>query len=421
MQDRPSEIARPDGARPDNQSLRPAESLPDGARSLSQAAGTVARSASLSSLPKAALRKLVLGGLALVVAGFALKAGVQYLLNGRFMVETDDAYVEADTTLIAPEATGTVAEVTVAENARVQAGDVLVRLVDADARARLVQAESAIATFKAALANSEARLKLQQTMIRGAEAALVSAKSDMVRTVADHERYARLHNDRITSAQRFEAARSEAEKARAAFDKANAALDAERQQISVLSTQRDQAVAQIAQSEAQADIARIELSRTVIRAPVAGVIGNRGVQVGQYVRPGTQLMAIVPIPLVRIVANFKETQIAGLKRGQPVQIHTDAWPDTRIVGRVESLAPSSGSRFSILPPENATGNFTKIVQRVPVRIAIDPANALAGRLRPGLSVIVTIDSRGAGEGEHADLLVPPPPVAASATRPGVRP
>jgi membrane fusion protein, multidrug efflux system len=145
------------------------------------------------------------------------------------------------------------------------------------------------------------------------------------------------------------------------------------------------------------------------------------VQVGQYVRPGTQLMAIVPIPLVRIVANFKETQIAGLRRGQPVQIHTDAWPDVRISGRVESLAPSSGSRFSILPPENATGNFTKIVQRVPVRIAIDPGNALAGRLRPGLSVIVTIDSRGKGEGEHPDLLVPPAPVADKANRAAVRP
>lgn len=421
MQDRPSEIARPDDTRTDNQNFRPAEGRSDGVRSLSEAAGSVTKSARSRALPLIVMRKLMLGGLAIVVAGFALKSGVQYLFTGRFMVETDDAYVEADTTIIAAEVTGTVAEVTVAENAQVQAGDVLVRLVDADARARLVQAESAIATLKAALANSEARLKLQQTMIRGAEASVVSARSDMVRTAADHERYARLHNDRITSVQRFEAARSEAEKARAAFDKANAALDAERQQITVLATQRDQAVAQIAQSEAQADIARIELSRTIIRAPVAGVVGNRGVQVGQYVRPGTQLMAIVPIPLVRIVANFKETQIAGLRRGQPVQIHTDAWPDVRISGRVESLAPSSGSRFSILPPENATGNFTKIVQRVPVRIAIDPGNALSGRLRPGLSVIVTIDSRGKGEGEHPDLLVPPAPAADKANRAAVRP
>ena len=421
MQDRPSEIARSDGARPDNQSLRVPERGPDAARSLSDAAGSAAASARSRMPPTKILRKFVLGGLVLLVAGFVLKAGVQYILTGRFMIETDDAYVEADTTIIAPEATGTVAEVVVAENARVQAGDVLVRLVDADARARLVQAESAIATFKAALANTEARLKLQQTMIRGAEATVASARSDMVRTAADHERYARLHNDRITSVQRFEAARSEAEKGRAAFDKANAALESERQQVAVLATQRDQADAQIAQSEAQAEIARIELSRTIIRAPVSGVVGTRGVQVGQYVRPGTQLMAIVPIPLVRIVANFKETQIAGLKRGQSVQIHTDAWPDVRISGRVESLAPASGSRFSILPPENATGNFTKIVQRVPVRIAIDPGNALAGRLRPGLSVIVTIDSRGHGEGEHADLLVPPSPATAATVHPGQRP
>jgi membrane fusion protein, multidrug efflux system len=359
-------------------------------------------------LPVVPLRKLLLGGLALVAIVFAVKSGARWVLDGRFMVETDDAYVEADTTIVAPEAVGTVTEVLVVENARVQPGDVLVRLADADARARLVQAESAVATFKAAYANTEARLNLQQTMIRGAEAALASARSDRIRTAADHDRYTRLHNDRITSAQRYEAARSEAEKGQAAFDKANAGLDAERQQMAVLATQRDQAAAQIAQSAAQVELARIDLARTVIRAPVAGVVGNRGVQVGQYVRPGTQLMAIVPIPLVRVVANFKETQISGLKRGQPVQIHTDAWPDVRIVGRVESLAPASGSRFSILPPENATGNFTKIVQRVPVRISVDPANALAGRLRPGLSVIVTIDSRGKGEGEHADLLVPPP-------------
>ena len=274
------------------------------------------------------------------------------------------------------------------------------------------------------MANIDARLNLQQTMIRGAEATVASARSDLTRTTADHERYARLHSDRITSVQRFEVARSEAEKAQASHDKVNAALDAERQQLVVLATQRDQAVAQIAQAEALAELARIELARTVIRAPVAGVVGNRGVQVGQYVRPGTQLMAIVPIPLVRVVANFKETQIAGLKRGQPVQIHTDAWPDIRIAGRVESLAPASGSRFSILPPENATGNFTKIVQRVPVRIAIDPANALAGRLRPGLSVFVTIDSRGRGEREHADLLVPPtltPATARAADGATVRP
>ena len=421
MQDRPSEIARPDGARPDNQSLRSPESGPDSVRPGLNASGSLLATAQRSATPRIFMRKLVLGGLALVVAGFTIKAGVQWLLTGRFLVETDDAYVEADTTIIAPEVNGTVAEVAVVENARVQAGDVLVRLVDADARARLMQAESAIATFKAALANMEARLKLQETVIQGANATVASALSDMSRTAVDHERYERLHKDRFTSAQRYEAARSEAEKASAAFDKANAGLETERQQVAVLATQRDQAVAQIALSEAQADIARIELSRTIIRAPVAGVIGNRGVQVGQYVRPGTQLMAIVPIPLVRIVANFKETQIAGLKRGQAVQIHTDAWPDVRISGRVESLAPASGSRFSILPPENATGNFTKIVQRVPVRIAIDPANALAGRLRPGLSVIVTIDSRGTGEGEHADLLVPPSPAASTTVRPGVRP
>lgn len=372
---------------------------------------------------KMSARQLLLGGLALVAVGFVLKTGVNWVLHGRFQVETDDAYVEADTTIIAPEVTGTVAEVLVAENAHVQLGDVLVRLVDADARARLNQAESAVVTFKAALANTEARLKLQQAVIKGAEATVASTRSDVTRAVADYDRYTRLHNDRITSVQRYEASRNEAEKARAALDRANAGLDAEHQQMAVQITQRDQARAQIAQGEAQLELARIELARTVIRAPVAGVVGNRGVQIGHYVRPGTQMMAIVPIPLVRVVANFKETQISGLRRGQPVEIHADAWPTVRITGRVESLSPASGSRFSLLPPENASGNFTKIVQRVPVRIVLDPIHALSGRLRPGLSVVVSIDRRGKGEGEQGDLLVPgaggpsvtPPALAAPAS------
>ena len=362
------------------------------------------------------VRKLAFGALALVAVAFAVKAGAHWLFTGRFQVETDDAYVEADTSILAPETTGHVTEVLVAENAQVKAGDILVRLSDADARARLAQAEGAAANARAALANVEARQKLQGSMIRSAEATVVSAQSDVTRTVADHQRYTALMNSRITTPQRYETARSEAEKARAALTRANAGVEAERQQLVVLQTQIDQSRAQISLSEAQVELARIEVARTVIRAPISGVVGNRGVQVGQYVRPGIQLMAIVPIPVVRVVANFKETQISGLKRGQPVDIHSDAWPDVHIAGTVESLSPASGSRFSLLPPDNATGNFTKIVQRVPVRIAIDPANALAGRLRPGLSVIVTIDRRAKGDGEQADLLVPMPPKTSPQSR-----
>ena len=386
---------------------------PSDARSLARPRTGASLSRLTGSALGAGIRKLIFAGLGLVVVAFAIKAGLGWVLHGRFQVETDDAYVEADTSVIAPEATGMVAEVPVAENAHVQVGDVLVRLVDADARARLAQAESALTTAKAALANALARLKLQQSIIKGAETQVASARSDLTRTEADHNRYTQLQANRYTSTQRYEQARNEAEKARAALDRASASVDAEQQQMAVLITQRDQATAQIALAEAQLELARIELSRTVIRAPVAGIIGNRGVQVGQYVKPGVQLLSIVPMPFVRVVANFKETQISGLKRGQVVEIHADAWPDIRISGRVESLSPASGSRFSLLPPENASGNFTKIVQRVPVRIAIDPANELSGRLRPGLSVIVSIDRRGEGEPTAPPVPVPAPAATTS--------
>ena len=352
-------------------------------------------------------RKLVIAIATMLVVGLVLKAAGGWLLHGRYMIETDDAYAEADTSVIAPEITGTVAEVLANENATVNAGDVLVRLVDAEYRARVAQADGAVATQRAALANIDAKLKWQQSMIRSAEAVVATAQSDHERAGLDYRRYAKLHTDQITSAQKYESAKSDSEKALASVSKASAGLDAEREQTDVLTTQRQQTIAQIAQAEAQLDLARLDLARTVIRAPVGGVVGNRGVQVGQYVRPGTQLLSIVPIPQVRIVANFKETQLNGLKRGQPVIVTADAWPSLTIKGRVESFAPASGSRFSLLPPENASGNFTKIVQRVPVRIAIDPANTLAGKLRPGLSVYVQIDRREPGEGEHADLLVKP--------------
>jgi membrane fusion protein (multidrug efflux system) len=357
---------------------------------------------------------------ALVAVVLVLKFGLGWLLNGRFMVETDDAYVEADTSVIAPEIAGTVAEVRVAENAPVRAGDVLVRLADEDYKAKVAQAESAVASQKAALANVDARLKWQRAMTRAAEASLTAARSDVERMTSDHERYARLVSGQHASAQKYEQARSDVEKARAAHVKAAAALEAEKEQDQILATLRQQIQAQISQAEAQAELARIDLVRTLVKAPVDGVAGNRGVQVGQYVRPGTQLLSIVPIPLVRVVANYKETQIAGLKRGQPVTITADAFPDVSISGKVESFAPASGSRFSLLPPENATGNFTKIVQRIPVRIAIDPDNALSGRLRPGLSVYVQIDRRHPGVGAHADLLVAPkgPPAALAAPTQG---
>ena len=155
---------------------------------------------------------------------------------------------------------------------------------------------------------------------------------------------------------------------------------------------------ELAQAQATLDVAQNDLDNTVIKAPVDGVVGNKGVQTGQYVKVGTQLMAVVPLPQVYIVANFKETQLENMRPGQPVEISIDAYPNHKLIGTVESFAPASGAVFSLLPPENATGNFTKVVQRVPIRIAVPKENALAGLLRPGLSVEVSVDTRAVGTG-----------------------
>ena len=199
-----------------------------------------------------------------------------------------------------------------------------------------------------------------------------------------------------TSRQRLETAEADARKADAALAKAKAALAAERQRLPVLGSQKQEAEAKRDQLRAALDLARIDLEDTVIRAPVDGVVGNRSAQVGQLVKPGTQLLAVVPLPNVYVVANFKETQVERMRPGQKVWIAVDAFPGSKLEGTVESFAPASGSEFSLLPPENATGNFTKIVQRLPVRIAVPAANPLAGLLRPGLSVVAEVDTRGDG-------------------------
>jgi membrane fusion protein (multidrug efflux system) len=371
-----------------------------------QSAPTTGATASLAAERRRPVKRLLSAIVGLAVLAFALKYAFEWVTVGRFLVETDNAYVEADTSVVAAETAGTVARVLVTDNQPVAAGDVLVRIVDIDYKAKVAEAESMLASQTAALANVDAKIRWQESLIRAAETAVTTAKSDVARTSADYERYQRLHTSKVASDQRYEVAKSDAEKASAALAKATAGLDAERQQLAVVQTQRAQVEALIAQAQAQRDLARISFDRATIRSPVAGVVGNRGVQVGQYVRPGTQLMVIVPVPNVHVVANFKETQIANLRRGQPASIRIDAWPGVTLTGRVHSLAPASGSRFSLLPPENATGNFTKIVQRVPVRIALDPS-PLDGKLRPGLSVIVDIDRRAAGDGDRADLLVVP--------------
>jgi membrane fusion protein (multidrug efflux system) len=197
----------------------------------------------------------------------------------------------------------------------------------------------------------------------------------------------------FASRQRFEQAEADARKAEAALAKSRAAHAAEQNQLTVLQSQRREEEARLQQARANLWLAKNDLDNTVIRAPISGVAGNRAGQVGQYVKPGTQLLALVPLPNVYVTANFKETQLTRMRPGQLAEVSVDAYPDQVLEGRIESFAPASGAQFSLLPPDNATGNFTKIVQRVPVRIALPSGGPLAGLLRPGLSVTVTIDTR----------------------------
>jgi membrane fusion protein (multidrug efflux system) len=349
-------------------------------------------------------RKRVIRGGALVAVIAAAAAGGWYWWTvARHVETTDDAYVASDISVISPKVEGYVREVRVADNQQVKEGEVLVAIDDRDFAAKVAQAEATVAAEEATVATIDSRLVLQKSLIEQAVAQVQSADAELNRALQDLTRYRGLVRQNFASHQRFEAVDADAIKASAALARAKAALAAERDQVGVLQAQRRQEEAKLEQARAALTLARNDLANTVIRAPVDGVVGNRGVRVGQYVKAGTQLLAVVPLPRVYVVANFKETQLAGIRPGQAATLRIDALPGAEFEGRVESFAPASGSQFSLLPPENATGNFTKVVQRVPVRIAVAPGNALAALLRPGLSVVVSIDTRDAGTPSTASI------------------
>jgi membrane fusion protein (multidrug efflux system) len=331
--------------------------------------------------------------LVLVVGAYG---GWQWWRVWRFQQSTDDAYVASDTTAIAPTIEGTIKEVRVRDNERVKEGQVLFLIDDADFVARLHQAEAVVANEEASLATFATRRDYQVAMINQAAAMVHSAEAEVNRANLDQERYISLVTSEVATKQRHETAEADAVKAAANLVRAQAALEAEKQQLVVIDAQRREEEARLAQAQAALQLARNQLDDTIIRAPVNGIVGNRAGQIGQYVKPGTQLASLVPLPLVYVTANFKETQLTLIQPGQPAEISVDAYPDQVIEGHVESFAPASGAEFSLLPPDNATGNFTKIVQRVPVRIAVPENTPLAPLLRPGLSVVVSVDTRAAG-------------------------
>jgi membrane fusion protein, multidrug efflux system len=333
----------------------------------------------------------------LVVVGVVLAGvvggGAAWWSHKQRFETTDNAYVQAETVQVSSQLEGNVAEVLVEDNQKVEAGQLLVRLDPSDPQARLAQANANLAALQAAVRSVDDKASLEQAVILERAAGVASAEAAAERARLDLERYSALAKDGWVSAQRLQEQRSGASQTSAAVAQARAALEAERRSAASLGSARSQGEAQAAAAEAAVQKARVDLERTLIRAPVAGVIGARSVRPGQYVRPGAALMAIVPVGQSFVIANFKETQVARLRIGQPVEIRADAFGGQVIRGHIDSFAPATGAEFALIPVENAVGNFTKITQRLPVKIAVERGEKLAGGLRPGLSVKIAVDVR----------------------------
>jgi membrane fusion protein (multidrug efflux system) len=333
--------------------------------------------------------------LALAVAlGVAATAdfGHYYLTTGRYLETTDDAYVKADSTIIAPKVSGYIAEVLVSDNEPVKAGQVLARIDDRDFRTALNQAKADVAASEAAVKNLNAQIELQEPLIQQQAAEVDATEANLKFAQEEHTRYDGLMKSGSGTVQRAQQTDAALRAQTAQLQQGKAGLIAANKKIEVLSTERAKAVAQLDHARAVEQQAALNLSYTQITAPVDGTVGARSLRVGQYVQAGTQLMAVVPLDAVYVVANFKETQLTHVRNGQPVELYVDSFQSTRLKGHVDSLSPASGLEFALLPPDNATGNFTKIVQRVPVKIVLD-GQSLNGLLRPGMSAEPTINTK----------------------------
>ena len=345
-------------------------------------------------------RTAIAVGAALVLAA----GGAVWIALPKDAESTDAAYVEADSTVVAPKVRGLVAEVLVAHNQRVHAGDALVRIdpEEFDARvasagADLLNAEASVAAAKAAQVSLNAEQRLAAANVRAAQTQIRAADAQSDRAGADQRRYDALVATGAVARRDADQYRAAAITAASDADHSRAELDVSRNQAEVTGAKRAtleaglaQATAAVARAQAALDLARQDQGHAVIKSPIDGVVGDRQVEVGDYVQPGTRLMTVVPLGALYVTANFKETQIGRMLPGQGATIKVDALPGVKLHGQVDSFAPGTGSQFSLLPFEPGTGNFTKIVQRVPVRIRLDPGQAGVERLRPGLSTIVTV-------------------------------
>ncbi|WP_347903090.1 HlyD family secretion protein [Pseudomonas purpurea] len=344
--------------------------------------------------------KVALSAALLVVAAL-----VYGLASGAFgkknQQSTNDAFVAADFTLVAPRVAGFIKEVLVEDNQQVKAGQLLALIDDRDLRAAAQAADAETLVAMAQLQNARATLERQASVIAQAQATVVAAKAEQA--FADHElnRYNHLAGVGAGTVQNAQQARTRIDQANARLANATAVLAAERKQVEILTAQRDAAEGGLKRAHAALEMASFELSYTRIVAPVDGMVGERAVRVGAYVTPGSKILAVVPLQQAYVVGNFQETQLTDVQAGQDVQVRVDSLGGETLTGRVESIAPATGVTFASVKPDNATGNFTKVVQRIPVKITLDPGQPLAERLRVGMSVEASIDTAGADKHEVA--------------------
>ena len=376
-----------------------------------------ASSATAKAPPRIAPRTLLVVGGALLLAA----AGAWWIASPKATAATDDAYVQADSTTVAPKVRGLVAAVLVRDNQQVHAGDPLVRIdpEEFDARvaagaADLADANAAVLAANAALTSLAADERLAGSNIRAARTAIAAADAQSVSATADRGRFEALAQSGAVTASEVDQHRASAVSARSDAERSRALLNVNEDQAGVVKARRAgllaaraRAQAAVTRAEAQLDLARQDQSHTLIVAPIDGVVGARQVQTGDYVQPGARLLTLVPLHALYVTANFKETQVARMRAGQSATIKIDALGGAAITGQVESFAPGSGSSFALLPFEPGTGNFTKVVQRVPVKLKFVGDQARLAALRPGLSATVTVRLSPAEGRTPAEAGLPP--------------
>jgi membrane fusion protein (multidrug efflux system) len=342
-------------------------------------------------------RKALKTGAAVAVLLLALGGGATYghywWTTGRYLISTDDAYVGAKSATLSPKVSGYIADIAVADNTRVAKGDVIMRIDDGDYRLAVQTARDQVSTQEATVERLARQTAAAEASVEQTKAQLASADAGSTRARLELARQLDLASRQVNSRQSLEQAQASYDQSVAGVRAAQAAIEVATANVDVLKAQQEEAKRTLQQYRTALEKAERDLSFAVIRAPYDGVIGNRAVQVGDYVQPTQRLASLVPLDAVYIDANFKETQLAKVHPGQPVSISIDAFPDRKLEGKVDSIAPASGSVFSLLPPDNATGNFTKIVQRLPVRILVPAAIADQSLLRPGMSVVVSVNTR----------------------------